>query len=717
MFNKDYEWNHVKDENGCILIDADPRYFLVLLNYLRHGELIVEPNLNYYGVWSLARYFQIRPIIDLLDFEDITKWAINRDSTGSSFAVEDGRFKFCNRAYLISRDQFNPDDGEIKLTGTWCRASHDDFFQVATRCDGLHQGSPYFEIQNGLEFNYCRGTASIVGRGGLVPSGVVKIKKQGEFSFPAGVPVHFEVHDDGTNVSFTLWESITKTSITIETTCTNRSLINYIAIHNREKTGSNHISYLANIRIQRWGRPTPRRSKTKKLMRRMADRVQSFINRFERLERQRSALQPRLCSIIDQAYGPDSVLLHTSKNLQLIRMQDQMTSTSVSCYITLNNLVLQNAKSFASGTFIQSSFTKNAVAPIMDITVTNCTFQNAIAQVEGGAISLTGINTNISSLVVQNCEFYNVSAFGYGSAISASNATVFINGSVFSNSAVGNNVIYTEFCQSTINYSSFSNNNVSGTGGVLITTYGNGTMLINNVKFIDNTFISSYHTNSVFYACDSVLTIEWSEFYNNINGSAINADTGSVVTLSNSIVSGTVGAQYGGAVYSRDGSTVFIDNSLISDNSAVQGGAIYAFGSVVTIANSTFSNNSVCQYDDAIYVSFCNIIVSNTSFVRNADGSAIYCIGDSNIVINGVTSDTTEPLVDCVAKITTCKISGDSAGDFCQIPDDGKKKPNLGLIIGATAGAVAGLAFIVLIIYIVHKRRQNAKKMSGDYYK
>ncbi|GAM28388.1 hypothetical protein SAMD00019534_115640, partial [Acytostelium subglobosum LB1] len=295
MFNKDYGWNHTRDENGCILIDADPRYFLVILNYLRHGELIIEPNLNYYGVWSLARYFQIKPIVDLLEYEDndascwqtlmednviasemdSLRWTVNRECSGSSLMVEEGRYKFVNRAYMITRDQYNPDDGEVKLTGTWIRATNDDFFQCATRSDGMHVGAPYYEIQNGLEFSYIRGVASIIGRGSMVPSGHVKIKKQGEFAFQVGVPVHFEIHDDGTNVSFTLWESITKTSLTIETKCTNRSLINYIVFHNREKTGSNHISYLSNVRVQRWVRATPRKSKTKKIIKRMNQLSQS----------------------------------------------------------------------------------------------------------------------------------------------------------------------------------------------------------------------------------------------------------------------------------------------------------------------------------------------------------------------------------------------------------------------------------------------------------
>ncbi|KYQ92473.1 hypothetical protein DLAC_06457 [Tieghemostelium lacteum] len=290
MFKKGSTWNHSRDENGCILVDADPRYFLVLLNYLRHGELILEPNLNYYGVLALAKYFQIKSITDIIEQEennnngwitvledsfldnrlDVTKWVINKDCTGSNFDVVDGRFKLMNRVYLVSKEQYNPEDGEIKITGTWYRESIEDFFQIATRSCGLSQGAPYYEVKSGLEFNYCRGLASIVGRGGMIPTGMVKIKKMGEFYFPAATPIHFEIYDDGNTVSFTLSESVTKTSITIETTCTSSSLLNYIAIHNREKTGNNHVSYVTNLKIQKWSKSTMRRNKYRKITKKLS---------------------------------------------------------------------------------------------------------------------------------------------------------------------------------------------------------------------------------------------------------------------------------------------------------------------------------------------------------------------------------------------------------------------------------------------------------------
>jgi len=56
-----------QDETGAYLIDRSPRYFEPILNYLRTGNLIIDPNLNPSGVLEEARYYGMETIIPRLE--------------------------------------------------------------------------------------------------------------------------------------------------------------------------------------------------------------------------------------------------------------------------------------------------------------------------------------------------------------------------------------------------------------------------------------------------------------------------------------------------------------------------------------------------------------------------------------------------------------------------------------------------------------------------
>ena len=284
--------------------------------------------------------------------------------------------------------------------------------------------------------------------------------------------------------------------------------------------------------------------------------------------------------------------------------------------LTVNNLVMQNGRSFTNGGFLHSP--ANSLAHFI---VNDSTFTNGVSPNAGGAIfSANG------SVTVNNSTFTDNTANGAagGGAIHAT--PVHINNSTFEgNSAplAGGGAISTG--GGTVTNTDFENNTARN-GGALLSS---GTMNVTNSTFVDNTAtITQAALDAIIFGVDPDPIINpnplpqwaldagwtsWTEIftYSMGGGGAINHGGPGLLTVRDSDFVDNVSAINGGSIWARaDHRDVWCDNGEDARGAGVDCGNFY-------------SGNTPPQY----FESCAFPTVTFRFYTRSADGTVTAHVG------------------------------------------------------------------------------------------
>ncbi|MBN3950895.1 MAG: right-handed parallel beta-helix repeat-containing protein [Nostoc sp. NMS7] len=339
----------------------------------------------------------------------------------------------------------------------------------------------------------------------------------------------------------------------------------------------------------------------------------------------------------------------------------------------INGLTITNTYNGAGG---GGAISNVGVLTLSNSIITGNTVNNNVTDSDGktssygGAIYNTGSLTVDYSSITGNSVGYNITG---NSSIDREGGGIFNQGSLtvkhttisYNNSNDGGGGIYSDGTI-TLNNSTISGNSADFEGGGI---YASGTITVNNTSITSNTAAKG-DGGGIYQLGNGNLLVNNSTISTNkasaggailggytgtitVNNSLINANSGGGIyidneyslTVNNSTISSNTTNGNGGGIYApdgSDGSVTSIKNSVITNNTAMQGGGISTNIDLI-VSNSIISGNKATYQGGGIYddgggipssPSTGNIIVTNSQINDNSTeaqgyGGGIYNVTDS----------------------------------------------------------------------------------------
>ncbi len=211
----------------------------------------------------------------------------------------------------------------------------------------------------------------------------------------------------------------------------------------------------------------------------------------------------------------------------------------------------------------------------------------------------------------------------------------------------GFNDVMVKASNSTIKNVTFNDNGINGAGHVINVT--SGTLTLSNVTI----FNRNSNTSAINASSASLVTINGGKYYNNvITGDGESTGNGAVLIAKNINIDANAifsnnSAVNGGAIYINSGTTRNINGQFSNNHASGDGGAIYVKGNTLTLSGAKFTANYAVGNGGAIYLNGTTLNINKNESIVNEfnnnhakNGGAIYSNSDITIDVGIFTGNT-----------------------------------------------------------------------------